>query len=84
MSVGGWDLAEWGVHPRRARPSRREGAERRQSAARRSLNLHPTFSLSTLKFIEAEDKYGCHNYAPLPVVLTRGLGVHVWDVDGKR
>ena len=40
--------------------------------------------LSIHQFIEAEDKYGCHNYAPLPVVLTRGSGVHVWDVDGKR
>jgi hypothetical protein len=36
------------------------------------------------QYIEAEDRYGCHNYAPLPVVLARGSGVHVWDVDGKR
>ncbi len=31
-----------------------------------------------------EDKYGAHNYHPLPVVLSRGEGVFVWDVDGKR
>ncbi|MEN9639941.1 MAG: ornithine--oxo-acid aminotransferase [Bacteroidota bacterium] len=31
-----------------------------------------------------EDKYGAHNYHPLPVVLERGEGVFVWDVDGKR
>jgi ornithine--oxo-acid transaminase len=31
-----------------------------------------------------EDKYGAHNYHPLPVVLSRGEGVHVWDVEGKR
>ncbi|KAJ9510845.1 hypothetical protein QJQ45_027749, partial [Haematococcus lacustris] len=36
------------------------------------------------KFIEREDRYGAHNYAPLPVVLAGGKGVHVWDVEGKR
>ncbi|MEO7976772.1 ornithine--oxo-acid transaminase [Flavobacterium sp.] len=34
--------------------------------------------------IEKENKYGAHNYHPLPVVLDRGEGVHVWDVDGKK
>ena len=31
-----------------------------------------------------EDRYGAHNYHPLPVVLSRGEGVHLWDVDGKQ
>ena len=31
-----------------------------------------------------EDRYGAHNYHPLPVVLTRGEGVHLWDVEGQR
>lgn len=31
-----------------------------------------------------EDKYGAQNYHPLPVVLDRGEGVYVWDVDGKQ
>ncbi|MGZ5218929.1 MAG: ornithine--oxo-acid transaminase [Chitinophagaceae bacterium] len=35
-------------------------------------------------YLELEEKYGAHNYHPLPVVLTRGDGVFVWDVDGKR
>ncbi len=35
-------------------------------------------------YIELEDKYGAHNYHPLPVVLTRGKGVFVWDVEGTR
>lgn len=35
-------------------------------------------------FIDLEDKHGAHNYHPLPVVLERGEGVHVWDVEGKR
>lgn len=34
--------------------------------------------------IALEDKYGAHNYHPLPVVLSRGEGVYVWDVEGKR
>ncbi|SMC55169.1 ornithine--oxo-acid transaminase [Chryseobacterium sp. YR221] len=35
-------------------------------------------------FIDLEDKHGAHNYHPLPVVLERGEGVFVWDVEGKR
>lgn len=35
-------------------------------------------------FIATENQYGAHNYHPLPVVLERGEGVYVWDVDGKR
>jgi len=34
--------------------------------------------------IALEDKFGAHNYHPLPVVLTKGEGVFVWDVDGKK
>ncbi len=34
--------------------------------------------------IDLENKYGAHNYHPLPVVLSRGEGVYVWDVDGKK
>src|SRR5690606_27961499 len=42
----------------------------------------PTNISST--FIELEEKYGAHNYHPLPVVLDRGEGVYVWDVEGKK
>src|SRR5665647_2793374 len=42
----------------------------------------PTLTASEL--IELENNYGAHNYHPLPVVLERGEGVFVWDVDGKR
>jgi len=35
-------------------------------------------------YIEREEKYGAHNYHPLPVVLDRGQGPFVWDVEGKR
>ncbi|MDX2195105.1 MAG: ornithine--oxo-acid transaminase [Cytophagales bacterium] len=34
--------------------------------------------------IDLEDKYGAHNYHPLPVVLAKGKNVHVWDMDGKK
>ena len=36
------------------------------------------------KFIDLENQYGAHNYHPLPVVLAKGKGPFVWDVDGKR
>lgn len=35
-------------------------------------------------YMDREDKYGAHNYHPLPVVLEKGEGVYVWDVDGKK
>jgi ornithine--oxo-acid transaminase len=35
-------------------------------------------------YLELEEKYGAHNYHPLPVVLNKGEGVYVWDVDGRR
>ena len=40
--------------------------------------------LTSQQAIDLENKYGAHNYHPLPVVLTRGEGVFVWDVDGKK
>lgn len=40
--------------------------------------------LGAAELMALEDKYGAHNYHPLPVVLSRGEGVFVWDVDGKR
>ena len=41
-------------------------------------------SANTQYFLELEEKYGAHNYHPLPVVLERGESVFVFDVDGKR
>lgn len=38
----------------------------------------------TQYYLELEENSGAHNYHPIPVVLTRGKGPHVWDVDGKR
>lgn len=40
--------------------------------------------LTSQHAIDLENKYGAHNYHPLPVVLSRGEGVHVWDVEGKK
>ncbi len=40
--------------------------------------------ISAQQAIDLEDNYGAHNYHPLPVVLNRGEGVYVWDVEGKR
>lgn len=41
-------------------------------------------TLSSHDLIELENKHGAHNYHPLPVVLAKGEGVHVWDVEGKK
>lgn len=43
-----------------------------------------TTKLTSEQAIQLEDKYGAHNYHPLPVVLSRGEGVFVWDAEGKR
>ncbi|SEF91281.1 ornithine--oxo-acid transaminase [Algoriphagus boritolerans] len=39
---------------------------------------------SSKQAIQLEERYGAHNYHPLPVVLTRGEGVYLWDVEGKK
>ena len=44
----------------------------------------PTSTMSSEEIMKMEDQYGAHNYHPLPVVLSRGEGVFVWDVEGKR
>lgn len=44
--------------------------------------LQPT--KNTQSYMDKEERYGAHNYHPLPVVLERGEGIYVWDVDGKR
>lgn len=45
--------------------------------------LTTTTSVSA-ELMELEDRYNAHNYHPIPVVLERGRGVHVWDVEGKQ
>ena len=40
--------------------------------------------MNTQDFIRREEKYGAHNYHPLPVVLEKGKGIYVWDVEGKK
>jgi ornithine--oxo-acid transaminase len=43
-----------------------------------------SMSANTQYYLEMEERCGAHNYHPIPVVLSRGKGVHVWDVDGKQ
>lgn len=43
-----------------------------------------TETMSSEEIMKMEDKYGAHNYHPLPVVLSKGEGVFVWDVEGKK
>lgn len=40
--------------------------------------------MTSTDYISLESAYGAHNYHPIPVVLAKGEGVHVWDVDGKK
>jgi ornithine--oxo-acid transaminase len=48
------------------------------------MNATTNTSANTQPFLDLEEKYGAHNYHPLPVVLKKGLGVHLWDVDDKQ
>ena len=43
-----------------------------------------TSSLTSSESMRLEDKYGAHNYHPIPVVIDKGEGVYVWDLEGKR
>ena len=45
---------------------------------------HSTISSNAAKYLALEQQYGAHNYHPLPVVLERGEGVYLYDVDGKK
>ena len=40
--------------------------------------------MNSSEYIALEEKYGAHNYHPLPVVLTKGSGAEVWDVEHKK
>jgi ornithine--oxo-acid transaminase len=40
--------------------------------------------MNTQYYLDLEEKYGAHNYHPLPVVLNKGEGVYLWDIEGKR
>jgi len=46
--------------------------------------MQTTEELTSQQLMQMEDSYGAHNYHPLPVVLSKGEGVYLWDVEGKR
>jgi ornithine--oxo-acid transaminase len=48
------------------------------------MSTNRTVSANAAKYLELEDQFGAHNYHPLPVVLEKGEGVFLYDVDGKR
>ena len=50
----------------------------------KNLKMTVLDKLSSQQAIELEEKHGAHNYHPLPVVLSRGEGVYVWDAEGKK
>lgn len=43
-----------------------------------------SFSSKAERLLQLEEKYGAHNYHPLPVVISKGKGIFLWDTDGKR
>ncbi len=46
--------------------------------------MNNTITKDAQYYINLEEKYGAHNYHPLPVVLSKGKGIYVWDVEGKQ
>lgn len=56
----------------------------RNSATKVQPATAPQFGVASQQVFDREAKYGAHNYHPLPVAITRGKGVFVWDVEGKR
>ena len=58
-----------------------QAAQRLQQAA---VAEEPPVSAGSAAIFAREEKYGAHNYHPLPVALCRGKDVFVWDVDGNR
>jgi len=64
--------------------SQRSLGARAISSSSSSRGLGPAPSEAQDAIIAREDTFGAHNYAPLPVVLSRGSGVFMWDVEGKR
>jgi ornithine--oxo-acid transaminase len=54
------------------------------SVARPVVKVDNKSSISSQQIFEREEKYGAHNYHPIPVALSRGKGVHVWDVEGRK
>lgn len=46
--------------------------------------MQDTLNQTAADYIQLEDQYGAHNYHPLPVVLSKGEGVFLWDVEGKK
>jgi ornithine--oxo-acid transaminase len=48
------------------------------------MSTNQNVSANAAKYLELEDKFGAHNYHPIPVVLEKGEGVYLYDVDGKK
>ena len=48
------------------------------------MSTNHSVSANAAKYLELEDQFGAHNYHPIPVVLEKGEGVFLYDVDGKK
>jgi ornithine--oxo-acid transaminase len=56
----------------------------KQLTGRNSYLRKQAFATSNREYIDKDLKYVAHNYKPLPIVIHRGEGIYVWDVEGKR
>ena len=52
--------------------------------AKKDMSKPNPLGAKTKSYIQMEERYGAHNYHPLPVVLKKGKGIYVWDVEGKK
>ena len=52
--------------------------------AKKDMSKPNPLGAKTKSYIAMEERYGAHNYHPLPVVLKKGKGIYVWDVEGKK
>ena len=56
----------------------------KKACARKCATKAKSVKTESQKLMDLEEKYGAHNYHPLPVVLHKGKGIYVWDVEGKK
>ena len=56
----------------------------KKACARKCAPKAKSVKTESQKLMDLEEKYGAHNYHPLPVVLHKGKGIYVWDVEGKK
>ena len=68
---------------KKCKPAVKKETKCKSSCKKNNCQPNP-LGAETKRYIAMEDRYGAHNYHPLPVVLKKGKGIYVWDVEGKK